>query len=85
MLNLIWKRFKPVKADGVVDEGDLPDDGDGEEGLSGGSGRGRGERVDPPLLDVVLSVPTSSHFAHRGGHLGYVLILCLSRCIQTFS
>ena len=77
--------FKPVKTDGVVDEGDLPDDGDGEEGLRGGGGRGRGERVDPPLLDVVLRVPTSSHFAHRGGHLGDVPKFCNYWCIQTFS
>ena len=48
MLNLIWKRFKPVKADGVVDEGDLPDDGDGEEGLGGWGGGGRGSGVRYP-------------------------------------
>ena len=44
-MTLIWKRFKPVKADGVVDEGDLPDDGDGEEGLGGGGGGGPEEQT----------------------------------------
>ena len=37
---------EPVKADGVVDESDLPDDSDGQKRLSGGGGCGRGERVD---------------------------------------
>ena len=38
--------LKPVKADGVVNESDLPDNGDGQKRLRGGCRCGRGERVD---------------------------------------
>ena len=38
--------LEPVKADGVVDESDLPDNCDGQKRLSCWCRGGRGERVD---------------------------------------
>ena len=63
--------MKPIKTDGVVNESNLPHNGDRKKRFSGGSRGGRGERVDAALLSLlaVLRVPTSAHLAHRGGNL----------------
>ena len=64
---MMMKMAMMIHNDDDINDGD-DDVGDNDDNID------HIEKIDASLLDVVLSIPALSHFAHRGSHLQQICL-----------